>query len=158
MTGKAQSWEGAVPGRARRGLHHPCRSWHTQDAQTKQMGSGVLSFLCSCQDPSHTQLHRPPAVRHGHVFPRTQAEGGGWQWRVYGGEAALPRDTCSYKKLLPLPADQARAADVRTLPRSPGGEGKQGTPPPRGGAVGEQHGLGNLKGVGPWAQPWEALC
>ena len=98
------------------------------------MGSGVLSFLCSCQDPDHTQLHMPPAVKPGDVFPRTRAEGGGWQWRVYGGEAALPRDTCSYKKLLPPPADQVRAADVSTLPRSPGGEGKQHTPPLRGGA------------------------
>lgn len=58
------------------------------------------------------------------------------------GEVDLPRDTCSYKKLLPPLSDQVRAADVSALLRSAGGEEKQQSLP-----LGGEGGIGAKGGA-----------
>lgn len=60
------------------------------------------------------------------------------------GEVDLPRDTCSYKKLLPPPSDQVRAADVSALLRSTGGEEKRQSLPL--GGAGRRGGAGRGQG------------
>lgn len=69
--------------------------------------------------PSCTDLRQPsPGTCPPESGLREEAGDGGGS---SGWEAASPRDTCSYKKLMPPPSDQVRAAEVSTPCQDPQG-------------------------------------
>lgn len=127
MIKKIQSWERAVPGQSRgEGAPWPIPTPGAQLTHDTHPERGLQSFPPSSHSrtragPSCTGLQQPA----WDTFPTTRHEGGSWRWRERLGRA-IPRDTCSYKKLLPPPSDQVRAANVSALPRSPRGEEKRG--------------------------------